>query len=427
MKNIYTTLLAGAALVLTTGASAQHAAKGASRHAMATQSIRPTTYHNDLRGGNPVNDECDAAVNQDLAIGGSVTFTGDNTGATDSQGADSLGVPQVWETFTTTECANLQLTYCGTNPAFGNALLALFVDCPFSDFIPSSDFDQTTCSDGNVTIFYNEVPAGQYYYAVMLDPANGAEGAYTITVSASACTPPPPPPANDDCAGVVSLPVNSWCNFQYFTGAGATETLPADSCNGFLGSAEDDVWFSFVATATDLTIAVQGNDDGDGDNATGYDAVMELFATCGSGSPLTCSDGSLGSELEQIDATGLTVGTTYYVRVFDWYDGLWPDHAFGICVSTSSDVNIGMEENSTSAFSLYPNPGTGVFNLQYSGKNGLANIEVFDVTGRIVYNTQAQVATGSTSSMDLTGLVAGNYNVRLTVGDVRTEQRLMVK
>ena len=68
-----------------------------------------------------------------------------------------------------------------------------------------------------------------------------------------------------------------------------------------------------------------------------------------------------------------------------------------------------------------------MFNLQYSGKNGLANIEVFDVTGRIVYNTQAQVATGSTSSMDLTGLVAGNYNVRLTVGDVRTEQRLMVK
>lgn len=29
--------------------------------------------------------------------------------------------------------------------------------------------------------------------------------------------------------------------------------------------------------------------------------------------------------------------------------------------------------------------------------------------------------------MDLTGLSSGNYNVRLTVGGVRTEQRLMVK
>jgi hypothetical protein len=306
--------------------------------------------------------------------------------------------------------------------------LALFIDCPFSDFVASSSFDQTTCSDGNVTIFYNDVPAGQYYYAVMLDPVNTAEGAYSITVSASACAPPPTPPANDDCAGAIALPVNDWCNFQYFTGVGGTETVPAITCNAFTGSADDDVWFSFVATATDLTIAAQGTDDGDGDVNTGYDAVMELYSgACGTGTSEACADATLGNELEQIDATGLTVGNTYWVRVYDWYDAPWPDHTFGICVSTSSQVNIGMEEHATSAFSLYPNPGTGVFNLQYSGKNGLANIEVFDVTGRIVYNKQAQVANGSTSNMDLTGLSSGNYNVRLTVGDVRTEQRLMVK
>lgn len=34
---------------------------------------------------------------------------------------------------------------------------------------------------------------------------------------------------------------------------------------------------------------------------------------------------------------------------------------------------------------------------------------------------------GTNHTLDLTGLSAGNYNVRLTVNGVRTEQRLMVK
>ena len=114
------------------------------------------------------------------------------------------------------------------------------------------------------------------------------------------------------------------------------------------------------------------------------------------------------------------------MRVYDWGHNS-PEHNFEICVVEGEGSGIGMDENAASEFSIFPNPGTGVFNLQYAGNNGLANIEVLDVTGRIVYNKQAQVANGSTQSIDLTGMSAGNYNVRLTVGGVRTEQRLMVK
>ncbi|MCB0758417.1 MAG: hypothetical protein KDC01_08165, partial [Flavobacteriales bacterium] len=110
----------------------------------------------------PVNDDCTGAVNQDLAAGSSVTFTGDNTGAT--TGADSLGAtPAVWEMFTTTECTNLAIAYCGTTPAFGNAFANLFIGCPFTDFVANSGFDATSCTDGNYTIFYTDVPAGTYY------------------------------------------------------------------------------------------------------------------------------------------------------------------------------------------------------------------------------------------------------------------------
>jgi len=78
-------------------------------------------------------------------------------------------------------------------------------------------------------------------------------------------------------------------------------------------------------------------------------------------------------------------------------------------------------------FTLFPNPGSGVFNVQYVGTNGLATIDVLDVTGRIVYDQRSQVTNGSTHTLELTHLRSGNYIVQLTVGDVRTAQRLMVE
>ena len=425
MKNIYTTLLTGAALVLTTGATAQHATKGALHQVTASQSIRPTTFHSGLRGGGtPPNDDCSGAVNQDLAIGGSVTFTGDNTGATDSQGADSLGIAQVWESFTISDCANLQLSYCGTNPAFGNAFLALFIDCPFSDFVASSSFDQTTCSDGNVTIFYEGVPAGQYYYAVMNDPDNAAVGAYSITVSATACA---AGPANNECAGAIALTPGTSCVGTPFTTEGATETLDPIECAGFTSANANDVFFTFVATSATMTIGVVGFNEAD--------AMVELFeGDCASLSSIACADSTFPQTpevdgevtTEELIQNGLTVGTTYTVRVYDWGHAS-PEHNFEICVVEGEGSGIGMDENTVNAFSVYPNPGKGVFNLQYTGKNGLANIEVLDVTGRIVYNEQTQVANGGTTTLDFGGFTPGNYNVRLTVSGVRTEQRLMVR
>jgi hypothetical protein len=134
--------------------------------------------------GVPANDQCNAVTPVSLAVGGSVNFTGDNTGALDTEG---LGFASVWHAFTTTECTSLTLNYCGTSPAFENAFLNLFTGCPLDGFVESASFDVTSCPDGNVTIFYEYVPAGTYYYAVLTEP--GAQGPYSITVSATACPP----------------------------------------------------------------------------------------------------------------------------------------------------------------------------------------------------------------------------------------------
>ncbi|MEZ4757888.1 MAG: hypothetical protein R2817_13750, partial [Flavobacteriales bacterium] len=65
-------------------------------------------------GGGPANDLCTNVTAEDLAIGASLTFTGNNTGATFDGDAGpgsfmDLGLPSVWHAFTTTDCADVTI------------------------------------------------------------------------------------------------------------------------------------------------------------------------------------------------------------------------------------------------------------------------------------------------------------------------------
>lgn len=367
----------------------------------------------------PANDQCTGATPQSLAAGGSVNFAGDNTNATDTE---LLGAATVWHAFTTTECTDLALNYCGTTPAFGNAFLNLWTDCPATVAFPSTTFNTTDCPDGNVTIYYTNVPAGTYYYGVLA--AEGALGAYTITVAAEACD---QPPANDDCAGAIALTVGTFCNNVPFSAASATESLPAAQCSGFTGNANDDVWFSFVATSADVTVGATGDDDGDGNNQTGYDAVVEAFDACG-GTSLGCVDGTLSGEPEGLELTGLTVGNTYYVRVYNYYTSIPAPNSATVCVVAGTGINIGIEESTgADSWSIFPNPAEGSFTFSYEGANTTGDIELIDVTGRVVHSERANLINGAQRTIDLIGLSAGNYTVRLTANNERSTQRLMVK
>src|SRR5690606_32490218 len=86
----------------------------------------------------PTNDECSGAANQNLAAGSSVTFTGTTAGATNTgdfvPGSELDGLDAtVWHAFTTTECANVTVSYCGTDPAFESNWIFLAPSCPAGD------------------------------------------------------------------------------------------------------------------------------------------------------------------------------------------------------------------------------------------------------------------------------------------------------
>ncbi|HOB26928.1 MAG TPA: hypothetical protein PKJ07_02125 [Bacteroidales bacterium] len=117
-------------------------------------------------------------------------------------------------------------------------------------------------------------------------------------------------PSNDDCSGAITLTVNNSANCTNPTTgdvAGATNS----GVTGCPGTPNDDVWYKFVATATEHTITVVGSSD--------FDAVVDLRSGSCPGTSITCVDATLEGGSEVINATGLTIGNTYYVRVYHYY------------------------------------------------------------------------------------------------------------
>jgi gliding motility-associated-like protein len=149
-----------------------------------------------------------------------------------------------------------------------------------------------------------------YHYGV-------GSGTNTFTLCV---TNPPAAPANNNCAGATSLTVNAACVNTASTTVGATQ-----SEIGCAGTADDDVWFSFVATNAVQTITVNPS--------VTMDPVVELFSgTCASHTSITCMDLGFTDGNEVISALGLTPGQTYFIRVYDYYSGTG-GATFTICVT----------------------------------------------------------------------------------------------
>ncbi|HMG15878.1 MAG TPA: choice-of-anchor D domain-containing protein, partial [Saprospiraceae bacterium] len=134
---------------------------------------------------------------------------------------------------------------------------------------------------------------------------------------------------NDNCTGAVSLSVSSTptCGGSTSgTTVGATSSgVSAILCNGFTGTADDDVWYSFVASSTSHIITVVG--------ASPLDVIIDLRSGACNGTALSCADATASGGTEALIATGLTIGATYYVRVYG-YDSGSGYGTFTICVTT---------------------------------------------------------------------------------------------
>jgi hypothetical protein len=155
--------------------------------------------------------------------------------------------------------------------------------------------------------------------------------------------------ANDECANAISLVQDVNCNPTTANIDNATQSLPGCAAGS---TANDDVWFSFVAVNTTAQVIVAGS--------ASFDAVVEVFDAC-AGASLACVDGTLAGASETATVTGLTIGNTYYVRVFDYEIGVPATTTFDICVIDPGNIIIMNNNNdeTTCSAQFFDSGGSG--------------------------------------------------------------------
>jgi hypothetical protein len=88
--------------------------------------------------------------------------------------------------------------------------------------------------------------------------------------------------------------------------------------------------------------------------------VVQVFDAC-AGNSLACIDGTLAGGTETATVTGLTIGNTYYVRVYDYEIGTPATTTFDICVVDPGSIIIMNNNNDETTCSavFYDSGGSG--------------------------------------------------------------------
>jgi len=343
----------------------------------------------------PINDEpCDAISLPVEETCNYVTYTNEASTATAGYPDPSCGFYQggdVWFTVTVPEggavivdCIEGQLT---------DADMAIYAgDCNNLTELACDDFSSPNGLMPKITLA--GLTPGETLWVRIWEYGGDVSGTFGICA-----TVPPPPPANDSCTGAISLTVNPDLNCGVTT-PGTTvaalpsgASIPAPTCSAT--GANDDVWFSFVATSTAQNIRflnVTGAATGLANEVYEGDCNNLVSKGC-----FTSNNFSIG---------GLTIGNTYFIRV--WTTTTTTDGAnFDICIGTpppppenddpcgaiflpsqqSCQYQTFTTQSSTSSIGIPP-PGCA----NYQGSDVWFKTIVTE-TGGLIINTQQGVVT----------------------------------
>ncbi len=268
-----------------------------------------------------MNDLCDDAI--DITCGDS--FFATTLGATETdEPTDLCGIfnngsaPGVWYSFAGTGDI-VTVSLCGSD--FDTQLQVFSGNCFGQVCVAGNDDNFAACGAGNNSqlVFESDASTNYLFY---VNGFGGASGNYNIEIT---CVVPPPPPPNDECdlqAVPALVNMDDQCTLlNPGTIGGATMSNVPNDC---VGTANDDVWYTFVATTEIHTIAILNIMNGTNNLVH---AVYE-GADCDNLTQLFCNDDN------DSFATGLTIGETYYIRI--WSNGTNPLEmaTFDLCIAS---------------------------------------------------------------------------------------------
>lgn len=261
-------------------------------------------------GGNGVlataNNECIGAT----PLTFNVPVSDNNTGATQSQPPNSCNffIPasakDVWFTFT----YNLQMDSLVVSPP-GNPDMDIAIElfsgaCGALTFIGCSNFAEPNSNNQTEGIYLGALglTVGSSYklrvYAVQDVPAS-----FTVLLKTGTGIMAPP---NDQCSAPLVLSSGA---AVLGTNIGATESIPAITCNGSTGSLARDVWYRFTKSASNdsLLVIPLGTTD----------MILEIRSNnCSAGTSVLCANSRGIAGREGISLASLTNGTQYLARVY---------------------------------------------------------------------------------------------------------------
>lgn len=269
----------------------------------------------------------------------------------DSQTAAGLVVGQTYyvRVYTYTSTPNQNSTFqicignpcptCSGTPAGGSATASLTTVCGQSTTLSTtgsvtgcgytyqwqSSVDNVTWTNiagANGETYVASPNADIYYRRISLCPSSGNSG-----TSSSVFIDVTPGPINDDPCFASALTVGTSCTFNTYSTQCATNSVttvgaPSPSCAYYQGG---DVWFS-------VTVPSGGSLNFDSNTGVITDMGMAIYSgTCGSLTQIACDDdGSANGAMSFIAATGLTPGSTIWIRC--WEYGNDSPGTFQLCV-----------------------------------------------------------------------------------------------
>ena len=150
--------------------------------------------------------------------------------------------------------------------------------------------------------------------------------------------------------------------------------------------------------------------------------VVTLATKLGSGYVYLWSDGSTDSTLT-IDASTLGTGTfTYSVTVTDQSNNCVESDDIEITVNPCTGINT--FSNQSNNIKVYPNPSTGIFNIETS--LNFETLEVYSTDGRLIYSEEVK-DKGMNLKLNLTNQSKGVYYLLLNNGKTIERKQLIIK
>ncbi|WP_432672670.1 choice-of-anchor L domain-containing protein [Flavobacterium sp. SM2513] len=168
--------------------------------------------------------------------------------------------------------------------------------------------------------FHNNLVIGNEYIIRL----NSQNHVAPVSGEVKVCITTIPQPANDECDNATTLQVNAVNQVEYYVNSstfGATNSDIENTCGGL---ADDDVWFSFVATSKFHTITLS--------NVTPITNNLKFIAYEGA----DCNNLSFKKcgGISSMPLNTLTIGQTYKIRVFT--EGLAPNKFAGFTIAVAT-------------------------------------------------------------------------------------------